>query len=251
MFRDYLNYLNFFLWFDNLYIPYIFSIIILICVILGLYPRYLCFLHSWIAYSVFYSMLIVEGGDQINAILTFLIIPICILDNRKNGWKKGSNLINHNSLLYINANVAEKFIKIQMAVLYLNAAIAKIYATEWSNGTATYYWFFDNIFGAPTYLQNLIGFLFKNNFPVTFITWGVIFLELTLAIAIFFNKRNKLQLFVVAFIFHLSIFLIHGLATFWLSMSAGLVLYLFQLDKSISYNYFAIKKSFIQKHDQT
>jgi antimicrobial peptide system SdpB family protein len=236
--------LNYFLWFDNLLIPYIFSITILIIVILGLFPRLICIFHSWVSYSVFYSMLIVEGGDQINIILTFLLIPICILDKRRNGW---INILNDSkkkkTLLSINSMYALLFIKIQMAILYLNAGISKMFAPEWSNGTAVYYWFYDNMFGAPIWVQNSIGFLFKNDLTISLINWSVIFLEMGLFIAFFLNQKYKYLLLLLGLLFHFTIILIHGLPTFFLAMSAGLILYLSKVDLSIKENIINIKKS--------
>ena len=72
-----LQHLNIFLWFDNILIPYYISILTYLIIIFGVYPRYTCLLQCWISYSIFYSMLIIEGGDQINVIITLLLIPIC------------------------------------------------------------------------------------------------------------------------------------------------------------------------------
>lgn len=240
-----LMHLNFYLWFDNILIPFMFSIIVLLVNVLGLYPRYMCFLQSWVAYSIFYSMLIVEGGDQINVILTFLLIPISILDNRKFGWKiKKEPKAIDNILFKTNGKIVLLFIKIQMAILYLNAGIAKIFAPEWSNGTAVYYWFNDSMFGAPLWVKNSIGFLFENGITVSIINWSVIFLELGLFVAIFLNQRYKYLLFLLGVIFHFLIILIHGLPTFFMAMVAGLILYLMRLDMSIYENYLSIKSIF-------
>jgi len=237
--------LNFFLWFDNLLIPYLFSIFILFLVIIGFYPRIICLVHSWVAYSVFYSMLIVEGGDQINIILTFLLIPICLIDNRKNAWKPNTKNLKINKILLINAKYSLVFISIQMAILYLNAGVAKIFEPEWSNGTAIYFWFNNNMFGAPNWVQNLIGGLFKNDFTVSIINWSVIFLEIFLFVGFFLNQKFKYILFVLGFALHFFIVIIHGLTTFWLSMSGGLVLYFFRLDISLSQNLKNLKSTLI------
>lgn len=237
--------LNFFLWFDNLFIPYLFSIFILFLVIIGFYPRIICLFHSWVAYSVFYSMLIVEGGDQINIILTFLLIPICLIDNRKNAWKPKTKNLKINKVFLINAKYSLVFISIQMAILYLNAGVAKIFEPEWSNGTAIYFWFYNNMFGAPNWVQNLIGGLFKNNFTVSIINWSVIFLEIFLFIGLFLNQKFKYILFILGFALHFFIVVIHGLTTFWLSMSGGLVLYFFRLDISLTQNLKNLKLTLI------
>jgi antimicrobial peptide system SdpB family protein len=235
--------LNYFLWFENLLVPYIFSILILIIVILGLLPRFFCIIHSWVSYSIFYSMLIVEGGDQINIILTFLLIPICILDKRKNSWINLHINQKKETFLSINSMYALFFIKVQMAILYLNAGVSKMFAPEWSNGTAVYYWFYDSMFGAPLWLQSSIGFLFKNDITISLINWSVIFLEIGLFSAIFLKQKHKYILLTLGLFFHFTIIIIHGLPTFFLAMTAGLILYLSKLDLSIKENIINIKKS--------
>jgi antimicrobial peptide system SdpB family protein len=238
-----LNHLNLFLWFNNIYIPYTISIIVLLISITGIYPRYVCFFQSWISYSIYYTMLVTEGGDQINVIITLLLIPICILDNRKNGWKTINFNVkrNYNKVLLYNSKLAILFIKIQIALLYLNAGVAKIFAPEWANGTAVYYWFNDPTFGAPKWLNYSIGFLFKNDYSVSLINWSVILLEIFLFIGIFLNQKQKYILFILGFLFHLTIVFVHGLPTFWISLTGCLILYFFQLDKTIKENYLTIK----------
>jgi antimicrobial peptide system SdpB family protein len=235
--------INIFFHFENIYIPYFFSIIILILVIFGVLPRLICILHSIVSYSIFYSMLVQEGGDQINSILTFLLIPLCLANNKFIGWKYNFN-DNKNYFFNYSVSASLLFIKIQFAILYLNAGISKVFQTEWANGTAVYYWFYNSVFGAPFWMREAIGFLFKNSFSVTMITWGVIFLEIFLSCAVFFKQKHKYIIFVLAFSFHFLIFLIHGLPTFWVSMTAGLVLYLFNINITFYENLNEIKKSF-------
>lgn len=233
--------LNLFSWFDNIYISYYIVIIILTLVIVGFYPRILSILHAIVNFSIFNSMLIIEGGDQICLVISFLLIPICILDNRVNGWSKNLRIYQQSDLLITNAKYAFLFIQIQVAVIYFNAAIAKIYAPEWSNGTAVYYWFNDNIFGAGRIVKESLGFLFESDYSVTFLNWGVISLELFLAILIFLPSRYKLVGFFLGIIFHFFIIVVHGLPTFFLSMLSILILYTWEINNPISNNYEKIK----------
>ncbi len=237
--------LNMFLWEWNLIIPYTICLIILILVIIGFMPRLTCILHSWVSYSVFYSMLIVEGGDQLNVILTLLLIPICFVDNRLISWTSCKSQIpkwDFNNLLPFNKLIALFVIQLQMAFLYFNAGISKVFAPEWNNGTALYYWFNENIFGAPPIISKSIGWIFTNNWSVTILTWGVILLEIFAGLAIFFKPKIKFKIGLILILFHISIFLIHGLATFLLSMTAGIILYLFPLQKTLNANFLDLKK---------
>ncbi|PWB25857.1 sporulation-delaying protein SdpB family protein, partial [Flavobacterium sp. HTF] len=229
-----LSKLNIYLWFDNINIHYYISIVILILVISGVYPRLSCLLQTWVSYSIFYSMLVNDGGDQINVILNFLLLPVCLLDNRKNGWHIVSKRkVTSNQFLLCNASFALVFIQIQMAVLYFNASVAKMFAPEWLNGTAVYYWFNDPTFGAPYWLKKSVGFLFENDYTITIITWYVMILEIALFVGLFLKQKYKYLLFVLAFIFHFLIFIVHGLPSFCLSMTGGLILFYFHLDQTI------------------
>ena len=244
--------LNIYLLFNNIEIPYCISIIVLLFVISGFYPRLSCLFQTWISYSIFYSMLVTDGGDQINIILTFLLLPICLLDNRKNGWNVDFNEKTSNRFLLYNASIAIIFIQFQMAVLYFNAGVAKMFQPEWLNGSAVYYWFNDPTFGAPYWVKSCVGFLFENDYTITIINWSVMILEVALFVGFFLKQKYKYLLFVLAFIFHFLIFIVHGLPSFVISMSAGLVLFYFQLDKTITENFISMRLSIIEilKHEK-
>ncbi|WP_171006263.1 hypothetical protein [Chryseobacterium sp. 2VB] len=244
-----LSFLNYYLWFTNIKIPYIITLFILALVILGIYPRFLAILHWWATYSTFYTMFIIEGGDQISVIVTLLLIPICILDKRRFGWSKLSFPISTNKYLLYFSYTTFIVIQIQLCILYLNAGVAKLSVSEWVDGTAVYYWFNNNIFGAPEYIRVLLGGLFTNNLTVSLINWSVIILEIMLFVSFFLEQKFKYVLFFIAFIFHFFIFLIHGLGTFWISMTGCLILFCFNPTISFKQNLIEIKKIlFYKKH---
>ncbi|PWW20128.1 hypothetical protein [Chryseobacterium sp. AG844] len=244
-----LSFLNYYLWFTNIKIPYIITLFILALVILGIYPRFLAILHWWATYSTFYTMFIIEGGDQISVIVTLLLIPICILDKRRFGWSELSFPISTNKYLLYFSYTTFIVIQIQLCILYLNAGVAKLSVSEWVDGTAVYYWFNNNIFGAPEYIRVLLGGLFTNNLTVSLINWSVIILEIMLFVSFFLEQKFKYVLFFIAFIFHFFIFLIHGLGTFWISMTGCLILFCFNPTISFKQNLIEIKKIlFYKKH---
>ena len=72
-----INEINLFHLFDyeGLYISKIISLVILLLVIFGIYPRYTGILHWWVSVSFFNAGTIVEGGDQITANVLFFLIP--------------------------------------------------------------------------------------------------------------------------------------------------------------------------------
>jgi len=230
-----LNNLNYFFVFgyENLKISRYIAILILSSVIFGYYPRYTGILQWWITFSFLHSGAIIEGGDQIASIITFFLIPITILDSRKNHWhsKKSNNL-------YINfiGRVCLILISFQMSIIYFHSVIEKIYkVSEWSDGTAVYYFFNDSLFGYPNWMELLLGNLLESKF-VFFITWLVILLELLLFTAFFMDRKKKMLLFPLAVLFHFFIALIFGLVSFFFAVLGGLIIYL------IPYNYNYEKK---------
>lgn len=241
--KEYLNYIygntfwdkiNFFLIFEDIWIARLISIIILTIVIFGFYPKITGVFHWWISFSFFNSCLIVEGGDQILSILTFLLIPITVLDNRKNHWQKS---IKQSTLSLNIGNSILFIIKIQASVIYLQASLDKLYKVqEWRNGTAVYYWFNDSVFGAPDYVIGTLNYFLSFPLFITTISWGVVILELLLSFAIFMKSYYKKIFFKLAFLFHLVIAYMHGLPTFFLAMLGLLILYLLPINGDFEKN---------------
>lgn len=253
--REYLNFLNqdeifnkinLFLLFDytHFWIAQTLAILILSLVIIGIYPRLTGILHWWVAFSFFNSSLIVEGGDQVLAIITLILVPITLCDSRKNHWNKK---IAQSQISIAIGNIFLILIQLQASLLYLQASIEKMYKVEeWKNGTAIYYWFNDPVFGAPDYILNLLNTILSNNFIITSLTWGVLILELCLAFALLFNSKYKMIFFNIGIAFHFAIIYIHGLPTFFLAMLGLLILYLLPLQNELDFKKYAFFKETVK-----
>lgn len=214
---------------DNLIFTKWIAIAILLTVISGYYQKITSILHWWVCLSFFHASTIIDGGDQIASNLTLLLIPICLIDNRKNHWNRrveNNNVLNLVSLFFIY------LIQFQMAIIYFHAAIGKLGHNEWSNGTAMYYWLNHSCFGLPDYLS-FINLFLSNSYFVTFITYGILILELALFLALLAGKRYKLSLLYLAIFFHLFIIFFMGIFSFFFSVTAGLILYLYPTNTNI------------------
>lgn len=226
---------NFFMLFgwENLVWAKAVAIVILLIAASGIYPRYTGIFQWWIASSFFYSSSIVEGGDQINAILNFLFIPVTLLDHRK--WHWGSGTFSENKKFV--GNLMFVLVSIQMAMIYLNAATDKMYANmeEWKLGNAVYYYLNDSYFSYPDWMDPLMTNVLANSFVVSSITWGTLFLEMILFGILFSSKKIKLALFPFAVLFHLGIAVFLGLISFFMAMLGGLVIYLIPKDSPSPY----------------
>ncbi len=210
--------------FDNLIYARFITIIILIIVISGIYPRFTGVFHWWISFSWFQAGALVEGGDQITAVITFLLIPITILDKRTSHW--GTDETNNNYILNFVSYLFLFLIKLQICFVYFHAAVEKIYKVpEWVDGTAIYYFFKDPVFGYPDWMDPFLSLIIESKI-VFFITWGTILFELILAGAFFMDNNKKVYLYPLGIIFHLIIWLIFGLSSFFFAMAGALTLYL-------------------------
>jgi antimicrobial peptide system SdpB family protein len=210
------------------------SVAILILVISGYYPKVTGILHWWVAFSFNISSVLLDGGDQMSSILSFMLIPITLSDPRKNHWHKTDKKVNLN----LNLVVLSFFviIRLQVSIVYLQAGIAKAFVTEWADGTALYYWFTNPVFGAVDYIFWFIKPLLQNGLTLTFLTWSVMIFEVFLFLGLFIEKKWRPYLLVLGILFHFGIIVIHGLVSFFCSMTAALILYLRPVDESFDFS---------------
>ena len=221
-----INLLNL-LGYDRIYIAKLISIIILLFVLTGYFHKISCFLHWYVSFSLYSSLTIVDGGDQIAAIITLLLIPIALCDNRKNTWVRSKNLNATKPFSFFLSNSVLFVIQLQIAIIYLNSGVAKVFIADWQNGSAYYYWFTHNAFGAPNYLIYLFGNFFSNPLTVALISWGTIIFEITLFGCLFSSNTSfKNIMFKLGIAFHGLIFLVHGLFSFGFIMIGCLYIYL-------------------------
>lgn len=213
------------------------SVSLLLLVISGWRPKITGIIHWWIAFSLFTGSPSVDGGDQLSQILTLLLIPICLTDPRKWHWNK----LDKNDIAF---SPQKKFIlftfyvaiKLQVCFVYFQAATHKFNVTEWKDGTAVYYWFNNPYFGFNDNLRWISDVLFYSYTTTVIVTWGTLILELLLFMALLAKEKYKRVLFFFGLFFHFAIWIVHGLFSFFLVMTAALTLYLVPLQKNIPFS---------------
>jgi len=220
---------------ENLILAKLSALMILILVISGYYPQITGILHWYITYSFLKDCPIVDGGDQIASQITLLLIPITLLDTRRNQWTSPKS---NNGYRAIFARSCILILKLQICYIYFDAAISKLKVPEWVDGTAVYYWFTRPIFGVSDFLIPVIYPLLKNPITLVFITWGTLLLELSLAAAIVMKVKDRKTLLKLGLFFHFMIVIVHGLPSFFFTMSSCLFLYLLPFEK-----YFSVRLS--------
>lgn len=217
---------------SNIWIMKFVAIGILLLVISGFYPQITCWFHWWVSASFLLFSSAVDGGDQITSNLTLLLIPLCLTDPRKNHWLKVEVKERVWSLFGI---FSVWIIRIQVAAIYFHAAVGKVPVEEWINGTALYYWFYHSSFGMPAWLEYIMYPFLSNFFFISLATFSVMIFELVLLLGLTMNPRRRLFLLPVALSFHFAIILFHGIFSFFFAIAAGLVLYLYPVNKFITF----------------
>ena len=211
---------------------------VLLVVASGWRPRWTAIPHWWISFSLQTSAITLDGGDQVAAVLTLLLLPIALTDNRRWHWQHLDSAIPLSPAIIARRLVALSavfVIRIQVAAIYLHAAVAKWSVEEWSDGTILYYWFNDPFIGAPTWLKPFIIPLSTSRLVALF-TWGSILLELLLFMALVMPKNRWRIMLIAGILFHAAIAVTMGLISFGLSMAAALVLYLRPAEMEFSFN---------------
>ena len=213
---------------SHLGVARVLAAIVLLVVASGWRPRWTAIPHWWISFSLQTSALTIDGGDQVAAVLTLLLLPIALTDKRRWHWQHvdpettislGTAM---RRLVALSALIA---IRIQVAAIYLHAAVAKWSVTEWADGTILYYWFSDPFIGVAGWMKPLILPVMTSPLVAAF-TWGSIFLELMLFMALVMPKEKWRIMLIAGIVFHTAIAITMGLISFGLSMVAALILYL-------------------------
>jgi antimicrobial peptide system SdpB family protein len=228
---------------EHLEIAHWIAIAVLLVAASGWRPRFFGVLHWYVAWSLFTSGLMVDGGDQITAVLTLLLIPVTLTDARRWHWEAprepagapGTGLLPTGAAAAQLIALSTLFmIRLQMAGVYFHAAVAKMGVPEWRDGTAVYYWFTDPWFGLSEPVKSWVLPLLANGVVVAAATWGAMALELFLFTGLVAERRHRRVLLCLGIAFHAMIALVHGLPSFSLAMWAGLVLYLHPVDEEFA-----------------
>jgi antimicrobial peptide system SdpB family protein len=135
-------------------------------------------------------------------------------------------------LVATSAHIA---IRVQVAAVYFHSTIGKLFVTEWTNGTAMFYWLRHPQSGSPGWLLQLIDPLLANAFTLSSITWGVLIVELLLTMGLLASSRAKPYLLCLGFLLHAAIIPFHGLPSFAVAMWGALILYLRPLNQPFSF----------------
>jgi antimicrobial peptide system SdpB family protein len=206
-----------------------FCIVALALVASGYRPRITGLLHAWVAFGFQASSPLLDGGDQVTAVLTLLLLPVTLTDPRR--WHWGPPPLKRAPAAQIVTRVAVGLVRLQVAGIYFHAAVGKVRVEDWANGTALYYWTRHPLVGATGLFASLLSPLTMNAVSLSLLTWGVVALEFALAGGLIAGPRLRRALLVAGVVLHLGILFVHGLVSFSLVMIAALILFLHPVDQ--------------------
>lgn len=228
-----------FCFFENIEVAKWLSVLILFSVISGFLPQITGILHWWVTFSLTNSALVVDGGDQITAVLCLLLIPICLTDNRINHWYKpkdepqgvfdrAKRLIGLSTFFII---------RIQVALLYFHAGVSKLKVEEWADGTAMYYWINNPLIGHFGFLKPVLNEILSSPIFLPILSWSAIAFEVLLFAGLFMEKKHRGLLLKLGVTFHLLILFVFGLVSFYFAMFGALLLFLRPYDEEFQFTY--------------
>lgn len=214
-------------------------VIILLIVASGWRPRITGIFHWWISYSLQVSALTIDGGEQVSAVFTLLLLPIALTDPRKWHWESYKQheptLDKRHLYLRVIALVTFLAIRLQVAILYFNSFVSKLADQDWVNGTAVYYYAQHLMLGFPPILMDMFDFVLTSKL-VVIPTWGTLLIQFLLFAALFSSKKYWNAIFLAALFMHELFAVMFGLISFSMIMCAILILYLRPIEKEFKFN---------------
>lgn len=126
----------------------------------GYRPRWTAIPQLWAIYSIAVSITVPDGGESVGLIMSLLMLPILLTDNRTWQWSPPAKPLHQSA--HAIAYAAFWAVRLQLAYIYLDTAISKFGVADWANGTAEYYFLRDNMFGVAKPWDGLLLTLSKS-----------------------------------------------------------------------------------------
>jgi len=192
--------------------------IVLVGVISGLWPRWLCLPHCYVAFSIATRITVGNGGDAVAQILAALLVPCCLGDSRTWHWRQPAREMD--PVWRGVSCAAHLVIRGQILIIYLNAALAKLGYSAWRDGSAVRTLLEEPGWGLPAAARSLIVPLLSAGWASVLVTWGAVATELGIALAVLGSARIRRGGLRLAVCLHTAIILAFGLFSFGLIMIA-------------------------------
>jgi antimicrobial peptide system SdpB family protein len=191
---------------------------VLLAALTGFRPRWTCVPHWYVSASLAWSMTEPNGGDSAAMMVTLLLIPALVRDDRRWHWTRPRTPLP--PAWRGSAYAAWLALRCQVALIYLQAALTKAAVPEWRHGEAMATVFSDPEYGFPRFVRNHFGAVLANGFVIHAATWGTLAVELAIAGCVLAGRRGRRAGVLLAVPLHCAIGLGMGLVSFGTVMVA-------------------------------
>jgi antimicrobial peptide system SdpB family protein len=188
----------------------------------GFRPRWTCLPFWYLTFGLGTAMTVANGGEGVARIIALLLIPLGLADDRTWQWTRPTAAISPE--LRGAAHVALLFLRLQVLVIYANAAVAKLGDPRWRNGSAFGAVLHDRYYGAPEAVLRFADPVLALPGAAAAAAWLTILAELAIAAAMPAPVAVRRKALWVAVVLHGSIVLGMGLVSFGVVMVAAVAL---------------------------
>ncbi|MGW4694779.1 sporulation-delaying protein SdpB family protein [Kitasatospora cineracea] len=202
----------------GLFISRVTAIVVLTVAASGYRPRWTCIPQWFVTWSLATSMTLPSGGDEAALVATMLLIPVVLGDRRVWHWTRPEEPLG--AVWAGSSYAAWCAIRCQIAIIYFVAALSKLFTSQWRDGTAMYSVFVDPNYGLPPGIRQFLGPMIASDLVVRSLTWGVLAIELTIALSALAPQRARRTAGWLAVLLHGGIMVAIGLFSFGLAMMA-------------------------------
>jgi antimicrobial peptide system SdpB family protein len=206
---------------DGLRLSRLVAVVVLAAAMSGYRPRWTCIPQWYVTFSLATAVTLPEGGDDVAMIVTLLLIPMSLGDDRLWQWHQPKGRLE--PAWRGSSYAAWWALRCQVAVIYANAAVSKLGAGRWRDGTAMFTVLVDPNDGLPLAARHAVAPALASGFVIGLLTWGVIAIELCIATCALSGRRGRRGAVVLAAFLHTGILLAMGLFSFALIMMGAVL----------------------------
>ena len=192
-------------------------LILLVVIASGLLPRIMSIIHVWVSLSVGMSISLPDGGESIAQVCTIFLMLASLNDRRTWHWQAPRRDAT-DSVFQGVAWAGHWGLRLQLAYVYLNSAVAKVSVDPWQEGTATYYVARMENFGAAGLFSDVIIWATGLTSVALLTAWGAIVTEALIAMLILQRGARQVCALALCTGLHLMIIVQLGIVSFGLIM---------------------------------
>ncbi|MGW2324209.1 sporulation-delaying protein SdpB family protein [Streptomyces sp. NPDC001700] len=196
---------------------------LLLIVASGILPRYTTVLHFWASLSIGQSVSLPDGGDSVAQVVTFFLVLACANDRRRWHWQQSTSEEGKGSIQQGLAWAGWWGVRLQVAYIYLNSALAKLSVGPWAEGSATYYVARMENFGAAGLFADLFRWATGITLIALLSAWGTIFAEGLIALFLLRGGSRQMVAAAMSACLHVLIILQLGIISFGFIMLGAVI----------------------------